>query len=159
MHAFCFLPRSELQVSLYLASGKEGNQVPNLKTMFWVVWVPGSTGLKMAFFGKLSRSKWVSLFCINDFLQWFNNVVCLCIGFMHAFCFLPRSELQVSLYLASGKEGNQVPNLKTMFWVVWVPGSTGLKMAFFGKLSRSKWVSLFCINDFLLPHCRRLLTF
>ena len=25
--------------------------MPNQKTMFWVVWVRGSTGLKMAFFG------------------------------------------------------------------------------------------------------------
>ena len=65
-------------------------------------------------------------------------------------CFLHMSELQVSLYLASGKEGNQVPNLKTMFWVVWVLGSTGVKRAFFGKLSRSKWVSLFCIFYFLI---------
>ena len=44
----------------------------------------------------------------------------LCRVFMHKFYFLRMSELQVSLYLASGKEGNQLPNLKTIFWAVWV---------------------------------------
>lgn len=68
------------------------------------------------------------------------------------------SELQVSLYLTSGKEGNQVPNLNK-------------NDVLGGLCSRLNWSQngIFWqtfqeqmgqpLLHFLLPHCRRLLTF